>query len=356
MNPLPLPPGFLQTILFVGASLALVLLNGFFVAAEFAVVKVRRTRLKELEGKGIKQARISIMCVDDLDETLSATQLGITLVSLALGWIGEESFYNALVLLFPGLSGEYAAHFHTVALAVSFFTITLLHVVVGELVPKGMAIQRAEKITLLIARPLRLFYQMARPLITTFTALANFILRRLGFNGEEDNSLSEEELKLVLKDSHEEGVISDSEAQIINRAFEFSDKLTGEIMLPAEKVRCLDMNTSLDENLEITRQHMHTRFPLVRGGFQNILGIVHIKEALFKLRDADDNSVFLNTTRPVLYVSPTLRQDKLMKIFNARRSHLAIVQDPVSKENLGIVTLKDILEHLVGKIRDEHGN
>lgn len=337
-------------------SLVLVALNGFFVAAEFAVVKVRRTRLKELEGKGIKQARISIMCVDDLDETLSATQLGITLVSLGLGWIGEESFYNALVLLFPGLAGEYAAHFHTVALVISFSTITLLHVVIGELVPKGMAIQRAEQITLVIARPLRMYYRAARPLIRTFTALANFILRLLGFVGEEDSSLSEEELKMVLKDSHDEGVISDSEAQIINRAFEFSDKLTGDIMLPAEKVQCLDMDMDLDDNLDVTRQHMHTRFPLVRGGFQNILGVVHMKEALFKLRDTNDNSVFLNTSRPMLFVTPGMRQDKLMKILNERRSHLAVVQDPVTKENLGIVTLKDILEHLVGKIRDEHGN
>jgi CBS domain containing-hemolysin-like protein len=349
-------PGLFYTLIFVGASLLLVLLNGFFVAAEFAVVKVRRTRLKELEGKGIKQARISILCVDDLDETLSATQLGITLVSLALGWIGEESFYNVLVLLFPRMAVDYATHFHTVALTLSFFTITLLHVVIGELVPKGMAIQRAEQITLIIARPLRWFYRAARPLIRAFTGLANIILRLLGFHGSEDNPLSEEELKMVLKDSHDEGVISDSEAQIINRAFEFSDKVTGDIMLPADQVKCLDMEIPLEENIEITRQHMHTRFPLVRGGFQNMIGVVHMKEALIKLRDSEDNSVFLNSTRPVLYVSPGMRQDKLMKILNERRSHLAVVQDPNTKENLGIVTLKDILEHLVGKIRDEHGN
>ena len=334
----------------------LVLLNGFFVAAEFAVVKVRRTRLKELEGQGIKAARISILCVDDLDETLSATQLGITLVSLALGWIGEESFYNVFLLIFPGLAAEHGATFHSIALALSFFMITLMHVVLGELVPKGMAIQRSEQITLVIAQPLRYFYRAAKPLIQSFTALANMILRLFGFVGEEDTSLSEEELKMVLQDSHDEGVISDSEAQIINRAFEFSDRPAGDIMIPASEVQFLSLENSLEQNLAITRRHMHTRFPLVSGNFQHILGVVHMKEALFKLRELNDNRAFLNTIRPVLYVSPGMRQDKLMKILNERRSHLAVVQDPNSKRNLGIVTLKDILEHLVGEIRDEHSH
>lgn len=349
-------PSVFQTLLYIFISFVLVLLNGFFVASEFAIVKVRRTRLKELEGQGIKAARISIMCVDDLDETLSATQLGITLVSLGLGWIGEASFFNLLRLIFPGLEISHGSEFHTVALGISFFLITLMHVVIGELVPKGMAIQRAEKITLVIARPLRLFFRTAKPLILGFTWLANQVLKLLGFVGEEDTSLSEEELKMVLRDSHDEGVISDSEAQIINRAFEFSDKLTGDIMIPEHKVQYLSLKFSLEDNLKVTRQHMHTRFPMVDGNFQNVLGVVHMKEALFNLREVNDNRAFTNSLRPALFVSPKLRQDKLMKLLNVRRSHLAVVQDPVTRRNLGIVTLKDILEHLVGEIRDEHGN
>lgn len=349
-------PNLYHTLFFILLSFVLVFLNGFFVAAEFAIVKVRRTRLKELAGKGIKAARISILCVDQLDEHLSATQLGITLVSLALGWVGEESFYNILFLMFPDLALKYGLQFHAVSLALSFFIITLLHVVLGELVPKSMAIQKAEKITLLIAGPLRFFFILAKPLIMAFTAIANFVLRLLGYNGEEEDALSEEELKLVLKDSHDEGVISDSEAQIINRAFEFSDKRARDIMIPEHEVQTLNLQRNIEDNLNITQQRMYTRFPLVKENFQNVIGIVHMKDALLKLREMNDNRALSATARPVTYVDPSLKQDKLMKILNEKRTHLAVVQDPKTKENLGIVTLEDILEDLVGEITDEHGN
>ena len=349
-------PNLYHTLFFIFLSLVLVFLNGFFVAAEFAIVKVRRTRLKELEGKGISAARISILCVDQLDEHLSATQLGITLVSLALGWVGEESFYNILFLAFPEQAIKYGLQFHAISLGISFFIITLLHVVLGELVPKSMAIQKAEKMTLLIARPLRFFFILAKPLILIFTAMANKILQLLGFDDDEDTHLSEAELKMVLKDSHDEGVISDSEAQIINRAFEFSDKRARDIMIPEHEVQTLNLKNNIEENLSITQQRMYTRFPLVKDNFQNVIGIVHMKDALLKLRDMNDNRALSATARPVTYVDPSLRQDKLMKILNEKRTHLVVVQDPLTKENLGIVTLEDILEDLVGDITDEHGN
>ncbi len=351
----PLPELY-HTLFFSVISLVLVFLNGFFVAAEFAIVKVRRTRLKELEGKGISAARISILCVDQLDEHLSATQLGITLVSLALGWVGEKSFYNILFLIFPDMALKYGLEFHAVSLGLSFFIITLLHVVLGELVPKSMAIQKAEKITLLIARPLRWFFLMAKPLIMAFTVMANMILRLFGFNGDSDAHMSEAELKMVLKDSHNEGVISDSEAQIINRAFEFSDKRACDIMIPGHQVQTLNLERNIEDNLKITQQRMYTRFPLIKDSFQNVIGIVHMKDALLKLRDTNDNRALSATARLVTYVAPFLKQDKLMKILNEKRTHLAIVQDPTTKENLGIVTLEDILEDLVGEIIDEHGN
>ncbi len=349
-------PNFYHTLFYIGLSLVLVFLNGFFVAAEFAIVKVRRTRLKELEGKGIKAARVSILCVDQLDEHLSATQLGITLVSLGLGWVGEQSFYNILFLMFPEMALKYGTEFHAVSLTLSFFIITLLHVVLGELVPKSMAIQKAERVTLLIARPLQLFFVMAKPLIMAFTAMANLILKLFGFEGEDEDALSEEELKMVLKDSHDEGVITDSEAQIINRAFEFSDKRARDIMIPEHQVHTLNLHRNIEENLNIAQQRMFTRFPLVKDNFQNIIGIVHMKDALLKLREADDNSALSSTARPAVYVDPSLRQDRLMKVLNEKRTHLAIVRDEQTKENLGIVTLKDILEDLVGEIRDEHRN
>ncbi|MCC2679104.1 MAG: hypothetical protein K0R29_1680 [Pseudobdellovibrio sp.] len=349
-------PNLTETLFFVFISLVLVFLNGFFVAAEFAIVKVRRTRLKELEGQGIGAARVSIMMVDQLDEHLSATQLGITLVSLALGWAGEESFYNLMYYAFPAQAAANSAQFHAIALGASFFVITLLHVVLGELVPKSMAIQRAEQMTLLVARPLRWFFVMAKPLIIAFTAMANLILRLLGFKGEEDTHLSEEELKMVLQDSHDEGVITDSEAQIIRRAFEFSDKRVRDIMIPEPEVQMLKMGSTFDDNFRMTQKRMYTRFPLVKGSFQDVVGIVHIKDAFLRLKSVDDNSIFTLAARPAIYVDPALRQDRLMKVLNEKRTHMAIVRDPQTKENLGIVTLEDILEDLVGDIVDEHGN
>lgn len=344
------------TLLFIAVAFGLVALNAFFVAAEFAIVKVRRTRLQELVGQGVSAARVSILCVDQLDEYLSATQLGITLVSLALGWIGEEAFFNLFVIFFPEWITQQAGPYHLAATGISFFIITLLHVVLGELVPKSMAIQQAEQITLWISRPLSIFYRATRPLIRAFTWLANGVLHRLGYRGLEEAPLSEEELKLVMKESHEEGVISESEAQIINRAFEFSDKRAADIMIPAERVEYMSLARSFEENFAITKGRMHTRFPLTKTGLDSAIGIVHMKDALHHLLKARSNSVFSAAMRPAVFVDPGMRQDQLMKLFKERRAHLAIVQDPRTKINLGIVTMEDILEELVGEILDEHGN
>jgi CBS domain containing-hemolysin-like protein len=349
-------PSLVVTLFYILVSLTLVALNGFFVAAEFAIVKVRRTRLQELEGKGVATARISLLMVEELDEYLSATQLGITLVSLGLGWVGEESFYNLFYLVMPDLAKANPTQFHGVALAISFLLITMLHVVLGELVPKSMAIQRAEKITLLITRPLQFFYKLAKPLIHSFTVLANFILHLFGFHRAEEEALSEEELKMVVQDSHEEGVISESEAQIIKQAFEFSDKRARDIMIPEHQVQCLALDHTIDENLAVAQKRMYTRFPLVRGGFQNILGVVHMKDAFFIMTEKPDNEAFLKASRAPVFVDPGMRQDQIMRCLNSKRTHLAIVRDPLTKENVGIVTLEDILEDLVGEIVDEHGN
>lgn len=350
------PPSLGLTLVFIFAALVLVGLNAFFVASEFAIVKVRRTRLEELAGQGVSVARISILCVDQLDEYLSATQLGITLVSLALGWIGEESFFNLFVIWFPEQIAHGTGPFHALAAGISFSIITFLHVVLGELVPKSMAIQKAERITLLVTKPLRLFYRCTRPLINAFTLVANFILRRLGYHGLEEPPLSEDELKLVMKDSHDEGIISESEAQIINRAFSFSDKRASDILIPAARVEYLSLSRTFAENISVTKQKMHTRFPLTKNGLSSIIGVVHMKDVMHALPVDSSNAAFEKAARPPLFIEPGMRQDKLMKLFKERRAHLAIVQDPVTKASIGIVTMEDILEQLVGEILDEHGN
>lgn len=344
----------LPTLAAVAVSLILVLLNGFFVAAEFAIVKVRRTRLEELVGQGVLAARVSIRIVDQLDEMLSATQLGITLVSLALGWIGEAAFANLLALAFPNIFLTDSGAHHFVAIGIAFFIITLLHVVLGELVPKSMAIQKAEKIALRISGPLNLFYRASRPLIHTFTMMANFILKRLGYHNLEEPPLSEQELKLVMKESHEDGVINESEAAIITRAFEFADKRASEIMVTADKVDYISLARPLDENLGVIRKHMHTRFPLCREDFSEVIGIVHMKDVWPVLLTDFSNKAFEKCARPTTFVDSPMRQDQILKLFQARRAHMAIVVE--NEGNVGIVTMEDVLEHLVGEILDEHGH
>jgi CBS domain containing-hemolysin-like protein len=346
----------LAVILFcIGISFVLVFLNGFFVAAEFAIVKVRRSRLEELAGQGVEAARISILCVDQLDDYLSATQLGITLVSLALGWIGESAFFSLAHYFFPEFFSLRTAHAITAGLA--FFLITLLHVVLGELVPKSMAIQKAEKITLLVTPSLRFFYKLAKPLIKTFTYLANLVLRRLGYHNAVEPPLSEEELKIVMRESHEDGIISESEAQIIARAFSFSDKRAIDIMIPTARVEFLDLDRTIDENVAITDESMYTRFPLTQNGsLNNVIGVVHMKDALRALAKDRSNGALEKTARTPVFVNSSTRQDRLMQIFKSRRTHMAIVQDAKTKKNVGIVTLEDVLEDLVGEIMDEHGN
>jgi CBS domain containing-hemolysin-like protein len=346
-------PGLIITLVFIFLAFLLILLNAFFVAAEFAIVKVRRTRLEELTGQGVRRAKDAIILVDELDEYLSATQLGITLVSLALGWIGEESFYSLFKIIWPPTVASENVH-HIIAGGISFFIITTLHVVLGELVPKSMAIQRAEQITLVIAKPLRLFYKTSRPLIRTFTAMASAVLGWIGYGESEEPPLSEEELKIVMRDSNDEGVITDSEAQIINRAFSFSDKNAMDIMISKEKTQYISLARSYEENKEVIMSKMHTRFPVCRVDMDDVMGIVNMKDLRFIT--TEDNSVFETAMRKVMYVYPEMKQDRLMKLFTEKRLHLAVVRDNKSERNLGIVALEDVLEQLVGEIMDEHGN
>lgn len=352
MDPDPASSLFL-TLVFIFLAILLVFLNAFFVAAEFAIVKVRRTRLEELAGQGVKSAKNAIFLVDKLDEYLSATQLGITLVSLALGWIGEESFYSLFTILWPhdGINPEV---YHIIAAGASFFIITMLHVVLGELVPKSMAIQRAENITLKIAAPLQVFYKISKPLIQSFTAIANAILKLIGYGGSEEPPLSEEELKMVMRDSKDDGVISDSEAQIINRAFSFSDKRALDIMIPTEKIQYVSLARSFRENKATILSKMHTRFPVCRTDMNDVVGILNMKDIRFV--NTEDNSIFTKSMRQVMYVYPEMKQDRLMKLFSEKRLHIAVVRGNKTQKTMGIVTLEDVLEQLVGEIVDEHGN
>jgi CBS domain containing-hemolysin-like protein len=343
-----------ETLLLVALSLVLVGFNSFFVMAEFAIVKVRRTRLEELVQKKNHFAKNALHCVDHLDEYLSATQLGITVVSLALGWIGEESFHHLFVMFLPHHWLEASIQLRVLSTVASFMTITLLHVVLGELVPKNLAIQTPEKFSLWIATPLIWFYRLTKPLILLFTWLANVLVRLVGYEHVEEAPISEEELKIVVADSKEEGVLSESEAQIIHRALSFSDKKAKDIMVKAEKVRYISLARSVDENKKFLAEHKRTRFPLCRTDFNDVVGIVNMKD--FHFLENFDRDSFCEHAHDVTFIDAETRQDQILKLFSKTKTQMAIVRDRNTRANLGIVTMTDVIEELVGEIKDEHGH
>jgi CBS domain containing-hemolysin-like protein len=340
----------LRVILSVAAVLALVVVNGVFVAAEFAIVRVRRTRLEELAGEGRAEAKDAIELVDQVSDYLTTTQVGVTAASLGVGWLGENAFAGVLSSFAYGPSPS-GAILHGTASALAFGLVTMLHVVVGEIVPKNMAITKADQYLMTLARPLRLFHRAVRPASWLFTVVASWIQRRLGHEHSVPRPLSEEELKLVMGDSHEAGVLTEGEAKIILRAFEFADRYAEEIMVPAERVDFISLSRSFEENLEIARKNMHARLPLCETGIDSVRGVVSMKD-VWLLRTEESNAAFERACRPATTVADDLSQEVILRCLQASKAQMAIVRDAADTRTLGIVTLEDVLESLVGDVRE----
>jgi CBS domain containing-hemolysin-like protein len=341
----------LWPLLLLLAALALVLVNGVFVAAEFAIVRVRRTRLEELAGQGVEAAKDAILIVDYVSEYLSVTQIAITAASLGVGWLGEDAFAHLFLLLLP-TSHVPSAFLHVVAAAVAFLLFTIMHVVLGELVPKNLAIMRAEHLLLLLARPLQILHILLRPVLRLFEKLSTWILHCMGHRDVSPQPLTEDELKLVLMDSHKEGVITEGEAKIIIRAFEFADKQAEEIMIHAEHVSYISRERSLEQNLDVARKHMHARLPVCRTGLDSVVRVVSMKDVWSLLRLEESNAAFERASRPLIKVPLDLSQDGILRLFQEGRGQLGIVRDLADEKMLGIVTLEDVLESLVGDVRE----
>ncbi len=335
-------------------ALGLVLLNGFFVATEFALVKVRATRLAQLAAQGNVSAAIAHEMTSHLDAYLSACQVGITLASLALGWVGEPAFAGLLAPLFVPLGKAGAALAHVVSLAVAFFTITVLHIVVGEQAPKILALARPEAMVLVVARPMRLFYRVFYPFVNLLNRATRTLLLPLGVtSGGGDGHHSEEEARMILAESLAGGTESDTRRRLVERAFEFSQKRARQFMVPRADIVYLDITSPLEENMETARRMGFTRYPLVRGALDNVLGIVHIRDLTAgagRLRMSED---LLRVTREPLFVPESSPADVVLRQFQSRRLHQAIVVDEYGGTS-GLVTLEDLLEELIGsEIQDE---
>jgi magnesium and cobalt exporter, CNNM family len=331
---------------------ALVLGNAFFVAAEFAIVRVRPTRLREMERAGDPRARIAAAILSRLDEYLSVCQLGITLVSLGLGWIGEAAFAPLFQSLLSRVGLASPLAIRSASLACAFGLITALHVILGELVPKSAAIRRPGRLAVRIAIPLRLFRHLAYPLLVLMNGLSMLTLRALGIRpADVEMRQSEEELRMVLAESSRHGILSPAETDIMQRATRFSDRMARDVMVPRSRTVVWEPTRPLEVNLQRARKSGHTRYPVVDAEGMRFQGVFNVKDLVW-LTPAERARLDLDRLlRPILPVSPQDRIDMVIREMRRRRIHIATVEE--EGRAVGILTMEDIIEEIFGEIQDE---
>lgn len=332
----------------------LVALNSFFVAAEFAIVKVRYSQIELRAQKGNRLADMARNILNHLDAYLSATQLGITLASLGLGWIGEPVVSKLLIAIFLGLDLEMSEDLaHQIALPLAFVLITVLHIVFGELAPKSIAIRKPEETTLAVSLPMRAFFLLFRPAIWVLNGFANFILKSIGISPvDEHEAHSTEELRLLVKQSQQSGAIKEDNFQIIQKAFDFSELTAQQVMVPRKNIFALEIDTPNEEILKELLESGYSRIPVYEGDIDNIIGIVFAKD-LFKANIQSPDWKLKDLVRPVQYVYNSTRLNRVLKDFQTKRIHIGIVIDEYGGTE-GLIAMEDILEELVGEIRDEY--
>ena len=327
--------------------------NAFFVAAEFSIVKMRSSRLEVLIAEGNRRASYAKKLADRLDVALSVTQLGITIVSLGLGWLGEPVVAS---LLHPAFSwfGVPESAVETVSFAIAFFLITSLHIVGGELIPKNVAIRKVESVALTVALPLLVFQRIMYPFVWLLNHVANWAEERMGFSvvtKEEDVAHTEEEIRVLMEESHRQGFIDKTELEFVDNVFDFADLSVREIMIPRTDMVCLDLEDSLEESIETAMEERLTRYPICDGGKDNVIGFLHIKDFLQTLykKEAPD---LRKLARHALVVPEAMAVSRLLQTMQQERSQLAIVVDEYGG-TAGMVTIEDVIEEIVGDIQDE---
>ncbi len=349
---------FLFILLKVLAVLVLVALNGFFVAAEFALVKVRDTQLQPLIAQGNRRARMAQHILHNLDAYLSAAQLGITLASLALGWIGEPIFEALLKPVFSALGwmgDEWERGRAAIAFAIGFSVITFLHIVAGEQAPKSLAIKRPLEGALWVAYPLRWFYVLAYPFIWVLNHSALWLLRQFGIQvaSEHEGAHSQEELRLLFDASQKRAGGSKLGREIVLNALDLHRRVAREVMRPRTEITAFDTQASIAGCLEVAEKTRYSRFPLCEGGnVDRTLGVVHIKDLYAMRLKARGGADLAAVARKLIYVPPTARLERLLQLFLNRKLHMAVVVDEYGG-TVGLVTLENIIEEVVGQIQDE---
>ncbi|MHA0857970.1 hemolysin family protein [Paenibacillus sp. CMAA1364] len=339
----PLPSELNILIIFV-----LIMLNGFFVSAEYAMVKARSSRMDGLVADGRKGAILARNITNNLDSYLLACQLGITISSLGLGWIGAPAIARWLHPLFS-VFGFGETLVYGISFTLSFVIITILHSVLGEIAPKTFALRKADVVTLISAGPITLFYKIMSPFIWVLHSLANLILRVLHITSETElgTAHTEEEIRILMQESSKSGLINNTELALVDNIFGFAETTAREIMIPRTEMICLYNHVPREENLEIAYDAMRTRYPYCDGDKDNIIGFIHIKD-LIRANDIEYPSII----RPIITVPESIHISTLLKLMQRGKSQIAILIDEYGGTS-GLVTMEDIMEEIVGEIQDE---
>ncbi|MGL4553244.1 MAG: hemolysin family protein, partial [Gemmataceae bacterium] len=335
---------------------ALVVLNGLFVAAEFALVSVRKTRIEEMVAKGVRGAKSVLTAITDLDDAIAATQLGITLASIGLGIVTEPALAH---LIEPLLSGRVPESWtwvttHGIASGIAFAIITFLHVVFGELIPKSVALQMPDRTSMWLAAPLLVFSRCARPIIWAMNGTGNWLLRLAGFKGATGEAMvhSVEELILLIEDTEEAGILDEQQADLVENIFHMRDTRVVDCMVTRDKMMALELNTPPDKVLEAVRSGSHTRMPVYEGDPNNIVGVVNTKD-LFYLFSLQGVVVLHDALYEPLFLKPDEKVSNALRLFKKAHRPMALVRDEDGTIH-GLITMEDVLEEIVGELQDEH--
>jgi len=328
--------------------------NGFFVASEFALVAARKTRLSQLENEGNKEAKMALKAINRLDKTMATAQLGITISSIGLGWVGEMTFAKMFMPLFaflPETINGFATH--SISIVLAFSLVTLLHVVLGELMPRSVALHAPEKFSLIIARPMNAITKIFTPLVWIFNGLGNFLLSLIKIPPAHTGHIvhSMEEIDMIIDASHKEGVLNDTEKEILQNVFKFSDIIAKQVMVPRPDVIAIPINTTSDELNKIIMEHQYTRYPVYDDDLDHVLGLLHVKD-VYPLICESRRIDLKNILREAILVPETITMDNLVLEFKKTKSQMAVVVDEFGSTS-GIITLEDVIEEIFGEVQDE---
>ncbi len=345
---------YINTIFNLSIIILLLFSNGFFVASEFAIVKVRKTRMEQLSKEGNSDAKLALNAIADLDKFIAAVQLGVTISSIGLGWVGEATLARIIEPLFvflPGISKTIATH--TVSVTIAFCLITFLHVVLGELIPKSIALEYTEKTALWVAKPMHGISFIFTPFIWALNGFGNLILKIMGIPRSNNASLvhSTEELDMLVDASYNGGILNETEKDMLHNAFKFSDLTAKQVMVPRTDMICIPIDMPMEELNHLAADNQYTRYPVYDDDIDHIIGMVHVKD-LYSLSIKDEICPIKNILREVLLVPETITMDNLVLEFKKRKGQLAIVVDEFGGTS-GLITLEDVIEEIFGEVQDE---